>query len=109
MATTFPNQIQNFPTMVDVSATDGNLINQYQTAIQAGDLATAQQILAQIPNYQNKIITAELMNTINDTVEAVEQYFINRYSPAYIVSENQPAGQNPTDFWFQITDEVTSS
>ena len=109
MATAFPNEIQTFPTMIDVTATEGSLISQYQTAIQAGNLAEAQQILAQIPNYQNKIITADLMNTINDTVSAVQQYFADRYSPAYIVSENQPIGQNPTDFWFQITDEVTSS
>lgn len=108
MATVFPNEIQTFPTMMDVQATDGSLISQYQTAIQAGNLAEAQTILAQIPNYQNKFINADLLNTINDTVEAVQQYFADRYSPAYIVSSTQPVGQNPTDFWFQITDEVTS-
>lgn len=103
MSTTFPSQIQTFNQMQDISASDGTLITQYQAAMQAGNLALARQILAQIPNNQNKIITADYLNTINDTVVAVEEYFRGRYSPAYIVSEEQPAFQNNTDFWFEIT------
>ena len=103
MSTSFPNAIQNFPQMIDLLASDGPLAQQYQTAMQAGNLALAKQILAQIPNSQNKIITADYLNTINDTVVAVEQYFRGRYSPAYIVSESQPAYQEATDFWFEVT------
>lgn len=103
MATSFPNAIQNFPQMIDLAASDGTLAQQYQTAMQAGNLVLAKQILAQIPNNQSKIITADYLNTINDTVVAVEQYFRGRYSPAYIVSESQPAYQEATDFWFEIT------
>ena len=103
MSTLFPSEIQTFPQMIDLAASDGTLVQQYQTAMQAGNLTLAKQILAQIPNNQNKIITADYLNTINDTVVAVEQYFRGRYSPAYIVSENQPAYQEATDFWFEIT------
>ena len=103
MATTFPNAIQTFPQMIDLLASDGSLVQQYQTAMQAGNLTLAQQILAQIPNNQSKIITADYLNTINDTVVAVEQYFSGRYSPAYIVSETQPEYQVATDFWFEVT------
>ena len=103
MATSFPGQTQVFPQMQDISASDGALIAQYQAAMQAGNLALARQILAQIPNNQSKIITADYLNTINDTVVAVEEYFRGRYSPAYIVSETQPSFQNATDFWFEIT------
>ena len=103
MATSYPNSVQTFPQMIDLSASDGALAQQYQTAMQAGDLTLAKQILAQIPNNQNKIITADYLNTINDTVVAVEQYFRGRYSPAYIVSENQPAYQEATDFWYEVT------
>ena len=103
MATSYPNSVQTFPQMVDLLASDGALVQQYQTAMQAGNLALAKQILAQIPNNQNKIITADYLNTINDTVVAVEQYFQVRYSPAYIVSESQPAHQKATDFWFEVT------
>lgn len=104
MPSLFPNQVQTFPQMIDASASDGTLIQQYQDAMQAGNLSLAKQILAQIPNNQSKIITADYLNTINDTVVAVEQYFRGQYSPAYIVSEEQPAFQEVTDFWFQVTE-----
>ena len=103
MPSLFPQQVQTFNQMQDISASDGALITQYQAAMQAGNLTLAKQILAQIPNNQNKIITADYLNTINDTVVAVEQYFRGRYSPAYIVSESQPAYQEATDFWFEVT------
>ena len=103
MATTFPNAIQTFPQMIDLIASDGTLVQQYQTAMQAGNLTLAKQILAQIPNNQNKIITADYLNTINDTVVAVEKYFQARYSPAYVVSNTQPSAQENGDFWFQVT------
>ena len=89
--------------MIDLAASDGPLAQQYQTAMQAGNLTLAQQILAQIPNNQNKIITADYLNTINDTVVAVEKYFQARYSPAYVVSNTQPSAQENGDFWFQVT------
>lgn len=103
MATSFPNQIQNFPEMQDITAQDATLVQQYQNAMQAGNLALAQQILSQITNNQNKIVTADYLNTINDTVTAVQKYFAARYSPAYVVSETQPIGQEESDFWFQVT------
>ena len=103
MATTFPNAIQNFPQMVDLIASDGALVQQYQAAMQAGNLALAKQILDQIPNNQSKIITADYLNTINDTLVAVEKYFQVRYSPAYVVSNAQPSAQESGDFWFQVT------
>lgn len=103
MPSLFPGAIQNFPQMIDLAASDGPLVQQYQLAMQTGNLTLAKQILAQIPNNQNKIITADYLNTINDTVVAVEQYFGSRYSPAYIVSESQPACQEATDFWFEVT------
>ena len=103
MPSLFPGAIQTFPQMIDLVASDGPLAQQYQIAMQAGNLALAKQILAQIPNNQNKIITADYLNTINDTVLAVEQYFQARYSPAYIVSDTQPQSQEKSDFWFEVT------
>ena len=103
MSSLLPGAIQTFPKMIVLAASDGTLAQQYQIAMQAGNLALAKQILAQIPNSQNKIITADYLNTINDTVLAVEKYFRGRYSPAYIVSEDQPAYQETTDFGFEVT------
>lgn len=103
MATSYPNSVQTFPQMINLAASDGTLVQQYQTAMQAGNLTLAKQILGQIPNSQSKIITADYLNTINDTVVAVEKYFQARYSPAYIVSDIQPQSQEKNDFWFEIT------
>ena len=103
MSTLFPGAIQTFSQMIDLTASDGALAQQYQAAMQAGNLALAKQILAQIPNNQNKIITADYLNTINDTLVAVEKYFQVRYSPAYVVSNTQPSAQENGDFWFQVT------
>ena len=103
MATSFPSEIQTFPQMIDLTASDGSLAQQYQLAMQAGNLTLAKQILEQIPNNQNKIITADYLNTINDTLNAVQEFFQARYSPAYIVSNIQPSTQESGDFWFQVT------
>ena len=103
MATSFPNAIQNFPQMIDLIASDGALVQQYQAAMQTGNVTLAKQILDQIPNSQSKIITADYLNTINDTLVAVEKYFQARYSPAYVVSNTQPSAQENGDFWFQVT------
>ena len=103
MSTLFPNAIQTFPQMIDLIASDGALVQQYQAAMQAGNLTLAQQILAQIPDNQSKIITADYLNTINDTVVAVEKYFKARYSPAYVVSNTRPVNKAPGDFWFEVT------
>ena len=103
MATSFTNALQTFPQMIDLTASDGTLAQQYQAAMQTGNLTLAKQILTQIPNNQNKIITADYLNTINDTLVALETYFTNKYSPAYVVSTTQPANQEATDFWFEVT------
>lgn len=103
MATVFPQQIQEFPTMENITAADGALITQYQEAKEAGNTELANQILVQITNYDSKIITANKMNTIMDTCYALEKYYTDKYSPAYVVSSSQPANQQVSDFWFEVT------
>ena len=63
MASTYPNSIQSFPTMEDLTASDLALVKQFQAAMQSGNIQQAQAILTLIPNYQNKIISTSLMNT----------------------------------------------
>lgn len=99
----FPETIDTFPNMMDMTASDGVLIKQYQTAMENGDLFTARQILAQIPNNQNKIITADYLNSINAAIVAMENYAATAYSSGYVVSSSRPINQQSTDFWFQVT------
>ena len=72
MATTFPESTQTFPRMMDIEQSDLQLVNQYQTAMKNEDYALARQILVQIPNYARKIIQANYLNDMNDTIEAVQ-------------------------------------
>ena len=36
----------------------------------------------------------------------LETFYLDRYSPAYVVSASQPSTQGKYDFWFQITGTV---
>lgn len=103
MATVFPQSLQTFPTFADITAQDAPLVKQYQEAMEAGNIAQANQYLSQISNYNNKIITAQLMNTIVDTNEAVQEFYEQKFSPAYVVSTSQPISQSVGDFWFHVT------
>lgn len=102
MSSVFPNEIQTFPTMQDISAADASLVQQYQEAMEAGDIATATAILGQISNADTKIIRADLLNTITDTSVALQKYYTEKFSNGYIVSATQPAGQANGDFWFRL-------
>lgn len=101
MATTFPNAIQTFPTMINIESSDGATIDAFHTALKNGDMETATNLLHSITNYDKKIVTTNLMNTIIDTCVALENYYTERYSPAYIFQSNQPAGQETGDYWFK--------
>lgn len=106
MTTNFPNQIDTFPKMLDITASDAELVKEYQSAMEAGDYEKAQFVLDKIPNNQQKIISAGLMNDVLDGLTATEQYFADRYSPAYVVSDTEPQYKQATDFWFHTTGVV---
>lgn len=103
MATVFPQEIQTFPNFKDITVQDAPLVKQYQTAMENGNIAQANQYLSQIQDNKDKIITAQLMNTIVDTNEALQEFYLRKFSPAYIVSAEKPAMQDIGDFWFHIT------
>lgn len=102
MSTTFPTSIQTFPTMQDISSSDAALVQQYQEAVENNNIALATSLLGQISNADRKIIRASLLNTITDTSVALQQYYADKFSNGYIVSETQPAGQATGDFWFKL-------
>ena len=98
----FPDTIVTFPTMQDITASDGVLVAQYQQAMENQDTALALEILSRISNYTRKIITASYLNSIGTTVKALELYYLDKYSPAVVVSTTQPL-QSKKDMWFEIT------
>ena len=72
MPSSYPTNIQLFPTMQDMTASDALLVTQFQQAMQAGNVPLAQTILAQITDKDTKIISAELLNTAWDTLVALQ-------------------------------------
>lgn len=106
MATSFPGTVQTFDKRLDLVEADAPLVKQYQEAMQNGDLSLAATILEKIPDHDKKLISAEFLNDMTDTIEAVETFFLERYTPGYVVSESQPSGQSNGDFWFHITKKL---
>lgn len=86
--TTFPDTQQAFVEMIDMTSSDGTLMTQYQTAMQAGDFATARTVLNQIPNANNKILDSVKMNTLFDTTVALERFYKTNIQP-YIETKQQ--------------------
>lgn len=104
----FPQEVVTFPTMKDITISDGSLITAYQQAMEAHDLTRAEEILHMIPEYEKKIVSANLLNSLTQLGMDLETFYLDRYSPAYIVSATQPGTQGKYDFWFEITGTVTT-
>jgi hypothetical protein len=64
----FPQNPSTILQFLDLTTEDSELLKQYQTALQNGDSALAQQILIQITNYTQKIIDANRLNQIRTCV-----------------------------------------
>lgn len=77
LISSFPDSVDSFPTWFNIVATDGPLIQQYQSALQAGNTTLANQILAQIPQGTQKIIKASDLNLITSAMLAVERFYKN--------------------------------
>lgn len=79
--TSFPNSIDSFTTWLDIIASDGALVLQYQQAMQAGNTVLANQILAQIPSASQKIIKATDLNKLTQAILAVERFYKTDIEP----------------------------
>ena len=102
MSTTYPDKIQTFPVMQNINSNDAPVVKLFQEAMLAGDIALANQILTQISNYKNKFFTADLFNTIGDTVYELQKAVTKKYAQAIIVSKTKPTGQNANDYWWEV-------
>lgn len=75
--TIFPDAIQPLPLYEDLTEADANNYQGYLNAVRMGQWSTARNYLSQITNIGNKALTAEKMNTMLDTISALQQYSIN--------------------------------
>lgn len=75
--TTFPDVIQTFDTYVNITQDDVERYEAAQRAMLSGNLTMAQNMLNSIPNIKQKALTSEKLNTLIDTVQALEEVFSN--------------------------------
>ena len=73
--TLFPDGQDSFPQWLNIVASDGALILQYQQAMNQGNQTLANQILAQIPSASQKIVKATDVNKMNQCIQAVERFY----------------------------------
>lgn len=86
--TQYPENLDTFTTWLNITASDGPLIAQYQAAMEAGNTVLANQILAQIPNATQKIIKATDLNKITQAILAVERFYKTDIEP-YIQTQQE--------------------
>ena len=75
--TQFPNNIDNFESFLDITQEDFKLIKDYQIAIEDNNIAEAQEILSQIPNASQKLVTSLKLNQLRDAILALEEFYNN--------------------------------
>ena len=96
--TNFPSSVDQFMTFLNIVASDGPLIAQYQQAMEAGNTTLANQILTQIPQGTQKIITATDLNTLSQAILAVERFYLTDIKP-YV--------QNLQQDWLSVINQFT--
>jgi hypothetical protein len=79
--TSFPDEIQTFVTMLNMTIEDASAINGYQTAMRNGDYTLARQYFNQINNGSQKIVDAEKINTLMETCIAIQRFYKSDIEP----------------------------
>lgn len=90
--TNFPDSLDVFDRLSDVTSGDIVLVNQYQAYMSAGNQAAAAKLLTDNPDLKNKIINASTINKFLDAVSALQKMFKEDVQ-TYIVSQAGTAGQ----------------
>lgn len=97
--TVWPSEgVDNFTTFMNITATDGALIAQYQSYMEQGNTAQANEILAQIPQGTQKIIKATDVNKWTQAILALERFYI---------SDIEPYIQQQQEDWQAIVDQFS--
>lgn len=94
----FPDSVDSFLQFLNIVASDGPLIKQYMDAMNSGNQTLANQVLAQIPSANQKIITASDLNKLTQAMLAVERFYKTDIEP--YVEEKQES-------WLQTMEQFT--
>lgn len=73
--TTFPDAIQPLVEYLDIESADLALYNSYIGFIANEDYNAAQRTLQQITNFDKKVLTAQKLNQLTDTIMALQTLY----------------------------------
>ncbi|MBZ9622837.1 hypothetical protein G9F71_008225 [Clostridium sp. FP2] len=73
--TKFPDQVDDFSRMRDLSASEVVLMEQYQALIKAKDITSAQNLIENNPGLKVVLFNAFNVNNIGDAVKSLERFF----------------------------------
>lgn len=73
--TSFPDAIQTFTEYLDITQSDVSAYNAAIEAMLKGDLSQAQSLLSFIPDIDKKVLTAEKLNMMTDTIQALQDFY----------------------------------
>lgn len=90
--TQFPDAIDNFDRMIDVTTSMLPYIKQYQSYYNAGNLVAANQILVDHPELKQTLISADNMNKLYDAINAIEQFYMADVQQ-YLINIIKPEGE----------------
>lgn len=79
--TTFPESVDVFVQMLDVVASDASALAAYKSAMEAGNVMQANSALGTMVNATRKILTAEKINKMFDSIEALERFLATDIVP----------------------------
>lgn len=102
MASNFPNSLDNIPQFLDITQSDAILVGKVQESIRNGDLASANNYLLQIQDYDKKIVNAVRLNKLRDAILALEQFYKTDFT-SYI-EEKQKEWQLEIDKFTYVGD-----
>ena len=86
----------------DIQLTDKELWAQFQSLYKSGDYASALTML-QNTQLKNKVLTADILNTLTDYIVQVEQFNDSTFKTDKILCQvNQPT-QSTGQVWFEVT------
>lgn len=73
----FPDAVDNFDNMQDITAILVDAMVSYQTAITNKDFTAASAVISNYPDLLKVLINADRINSLQDAVKAIEQYYID--------------------------------
>lgn len=72
--TNFPEAVDTFVQMLDIVASDATNLAEYQSAMEAGNVVQANAALSNMANGAQKLLTADKINKIFNSIEALERF-----------------------------------